>query len=120
MITLSQAITQTVFLNRFNLLIATKLTDPSLTVSRIGKLTGMSRTDMHRKITAFAGMSVSGYLRYMRVQMAKQILLQNPKAAICHIGYEVGFTSPGYFTRVFKSVEGVCPKTYRIKHTTAT
>ncbi|WP_242870274.1 helix-turn-helix domain-containing protein [[Clostridium] aminophilum] len=29
------------------------------------------------------------------------------------IGYEVGLDNPAYFSRVFKKVEGVSPKTYR-------
>ena len=58
------------------------------------------------------GLSITTYLQNIRITKAKQLLRFRDKT-IESIGYEVGLGAPAYFSRVFKNVEGVSPKTYR-------
>lgn len=58
------------------------------------------------------GLSITTYLQNIRITKAKQLLRFSDKT-IETIGYEVGLGAPAYFSRVFKNVEGVSPKTYR-------
>ena len=58
------------------------------------------------------GIPISTYIQNVRITKAKQLLRFSEKR-VEEIGYEVGLGAPAYFSRVFKSVEGVSPKTYR-------
>lgn len=113
--TINPAPGQNHFLNVLHHTIEEHLSDSEFNVNRLVHLVGMSRTDLHRKLTRKTGMSVSAYVRYVRVQRAKELLLQHPDWCICRVGYEVGFNSPSYFTRVFKAVEGTCPDAFRVE-----
>lgn len=58
------------------------------------------------------GTTVLGYLNQIRITHAKQLLRFSDLTAET-IGREVGIPEPGYFSRVFKKVEGVTPGEYR-------
>ena len=58
------------------------------------------------------GLPITTYLQNIRITKAKQLLRFSDKR-VEEIGYEVGLGAPAYFSRVFKNVEGVSPKTYR-------
>lgn len=58
------------------------------------------------------GTTVLGYLNQIRITHAKQLLRFSGLTAET-IGREVGIPEPGYFSRVFKKVEGVSPGEYR-------
>ena len=58
------------------------------------------------------GTTVLGYLNQIRITHAKQLLRFSGRTAET-IGREVGIPDPGYFSRVFKKVEGVSPGEYR-------
>ena len=58
------------------------------------------------------GVTVLGYLDQLRVTCAKR-LLRFSDLTVEAVGREVGIPEPGYFSRVFKKVEGVAPGEYR-------
>jgi len=48
------------------------------------------------------------YLRTVRLAKAKQ-LIENQRGTISEISYQVGFSSPAYFSRCFKEEFGYTP-----------
>lgn len=110
---------QEAFLQNLNLQITPHLTDSSLTIRRLLRLVGMSRTDLHRKLDKAAGMSATAYLRHLRLRQAAIMLARQPEWSIYQIALEVGFTSQSYFTRKFKEQFGVCPLAFREAKKTA-
>ncbi len=59
------------------------------------------------------------YIMNLRIQKATQ-LLKDPANSITWVGYEVGFNDSTHFSRTFKKIVGVSPRTYRaIKNTDA-
>lgn len=58
------------------------------------------------------GSTVLGYLDQVRITRAKQ-LLRFSDLTVEAVGQEVGIGEPGYFSRVFKKVEGISPGEYR-------
>ncbi|MCI9338865.1 MAG: AraC family transcriptional regulator [Lachnospiraceae bacterium] len=58
------------------------------------------------------GVTILGHLDQIRVTHAKR-LLRFSNLTVEAIGREVGIPEPGYFSRVFKKVEGVAPGEYR-------
>jgi len=60
----------------------------------------MSRTQVHRKLKALTNLSASLFIRQIRLQKAL-VLLQQTELTVSEIAYQVGFSSPNYFTRCF-------------------
>lgn len=58
------------------------------------------------------GTSVAKYITSRRIYMAKK-LLKDSYATITAICYECGFSDSAYFTKTFKSIEGISPGAYR-------
>lgn len=58
------------------------------------------------------GVSFSEYLSRLRVQRAKELLLQT-RLSIGEIGERVGYKTDKYFIKVFKSLEDISPSRYR-------
>ncbi|MCB9234854.1 MAG: response regulator [Bacteroidia bacterium] len=70
---------------------------------------GLSRTQVHRKLTALTGNSASHFIRVYRLETAMDLLRQNA-APIGEIAYLVGFSSPSYFTKCFTEQFGITPR----------
>jgi signal transduction histidine kinase/DNA-binding response OmpR family regulator len=96
------------FLNRIMVVIDEHLTEEEFSIEEFGKDVGMSRSQMHRKLKALTGKSASAYLRTVRLAKAKQ-MIEEKKGTISEISYQVGFSSPAYFSRCFKEEFGHAP-----------
>jgi len=73
---------------------------------------GVSRVQLHRKLTALTGQSTSNFIRSFRIHKAKKLLMETGKN-VSEIAYEVGFSDPNYFTRVFSEEQGLTPTELR-------
>ena len=56
--------------------------------------------------------SPNDYIRIARIERAAAILLEVDNVRISDVAYELGFSSPSYFTRCFIQHYGVSPKDY--------
>ncbi|MBD0377960.1 MAG: helix-turn-helix transcriptional regulator, partial [Flavisolibacter sp.] len=65
-------------------------------------------------VKALLNMNAHDYILSTRLQKAKY-LLQHEESTISEVAYKVGFSSPAYFSTVFKSKFGVTPKTFKEK-----
>ena len=68
----------------------------------------MSHSQLFRKIKALTGKSIVAYLRSYRLLKGWE-LLQTTTMNVSEVAYEVGFTDPGYFSRMFLEEFGVSP-----------
>lgn len=73
---------------------------------------GVSRVQLHRKLTALTGQSTSNFIRSFRLHKAQRLLMESDKN-ISEIAWEVGFADPNYFTRVFTEENGTTPTELR-------
>ena len=73
---------------------------------------GVSRVQLHRKLTALTGQSTSGFIRSFRLHKAHKLLIETEKN-VSEIAYEVGFADPNYFTRAFTEENGITPTELR-------
>ena len=74
----------------------------------IGKAMGMSRMSLHRKLKSLTNQSAREFIREYRLQKAHQ-WLQEGKRDISKIAYQVGFSAPSYFSKLFKERFNVSP-----------
>lgn len=100
------------FLVKLNEIIHHNMEDEDFGILQLCRAMQMSRTQLHRKITALTGKSTSIYIRYLRLHQAKQ-LLKKPEMNISEVAFAVGFSDPNYFTRTFTEEFGITPSGYR-------
>ena len=100
------------FLEKMQDIVNNDLSDSDFTVSDFSKKLGMSRMQLHRKLTALTGLSTTAYIRDQRLRMALQ-LLEKSGENISEVAYAVGFSSPSYFIKTFKETYAMTPAEYQ-------
>lgn len=80
----------------------------SLNVAKLSKLMGLSRVHLYRKVITLTGSSPNDFIKEVRMREAWS-LLQSKKKSISEVAYEVGFSSPSYFTKIFHKKFGYPP-----------
>ncbi|MEM7107096.1 MAG: response regulator [Bacteroidota bacterium] len=89
------------FLKKLKSFIEAHLDNSELSVEEIAAEMHLSRVQLYRKIKALCNMSVSKFVRNVRLQHAAE-LLKSRSAGISEIAYQVGFSDVSYFTKTFK------------------
>ncbi|MBE0680168.1 MAG: helix-turn-helix domain-containing protein [Bacteroidales bacterium] len=69
---------------------------------------GMSHTTIHRKLRSYTRLSISQFIREVRLHKAHEMLQQN-LGNVSEISYRVGFGSPTYFNKCFHEYYGYPP-----------
>ena len=91
---------QGTFLRKLSSLIEANLENERFGVSELARETGMSRSNLHRKVKSITGNSVSQLIREIRLKKAMELLKQGDFTA-SEIAYRVGFGSATYFSKCF-------------------
>ncbi len=103
-----------VFIRNMSKLVYENIDDSNYTVEQLASDLGISRVQLYRKVKAILNINVSDYIQNLRLEKAKT-LIQESKLSISEIAYSVGFSSPSYFSLLFKEKFGKSPKMYRKK-----
>ena len=82
-----------------------------LSIEELAEMLNMSQSQFYRKIKNLTGFSANKFLQVVRLKRAAQLLSTN-KYKISEVLYEVGFTSPSYFTKCFKKQFGKSPSEF--------
>ncbi len=96
------------FINQLHDIIQSHLADSEFSVEDIGKEIGLSRVQLYRKVKAMTGSSVVDLIRKSRLAKSRR-LLESRSMSVSEVAYEVGFSSPSYFTKCFKDEFGMLP-----------
>lgn len=96
------------FVSRFKQLVEEKMQDAELNVEDLGREMGMSRVQLYRKLKSLTNYSPVELLRRMRLRKATSLLSSSEKT-VAEVAYEVGFSSPSYFTKCYKEEFGESP-----------
>ena len=104
------------FLEKAMILVNENLEDPDFNVAAFSRQIHLSQQHLNRKLNALTGQSAQGFIRALRLKQAA-LLLRSGSASITEIAYQVGFSDPTHFSRVFRREFGVAPKQYQQTHT---
>lgn len=96
------------FLKRVNAVTEENLGDEHFGVSELADHMSMSRSSLLRKIKKLSGVSVSVYIRKIRLHHA-QLMLEDESLTASEVAYRVGFNSTSYFTKCFREEFGYTP-----------
>jgi DNA-binding response OmpR family regulator len=96
------------FLRRVIAVVERNIGNEDFSVEDLGREVGMSRVQIHRKLTALTNQSAGEFIRYMRLHRAMD-MLKKDSGTVSEIAYSVGFGSPAYFTKCFHEQFGLTP-----------
>ena len=99
------------FLNKISQIVEEHRDKEEFSVEELSQLLGLSRVHVYRKIKKLTGMSVSEFVRSVKLKLSLN-LIKNSGKTMAEIAYEVGFSSPSYFTKCFKDQFGMSPSEY--------
>ena len=96
------------FLAKIYKVIEDNLENENFTVEELANHIGLSRSMLHRKLVRMTKKSASDLITELRLTRAME-LLKNDAATASEIAYQVGFSSPSYFNKVFKNYFQISP-----------
>ncbi len=88
--------------------IDTHLGDEAFGVERLCKEVGISERQLQRKLKAITNKSPIQLISSVRLHRAKE-LIQNQAYTIAEVSFQMGFSSPSYFSKCFKKEFGHSP-----------
>jgi DNA-binding response OmpR family regulator len=102
------------FLRKAMGVVEQRLGDESFSVEDLAHEAGMSRSQLHRKLTALTNQSPSDFIRYMRLHRAMELLTKHA-GTVSEVAYSVGFSGVSYFTKCFQEQFGALPSEVKKK-----
>lgn len=103
------------FLNKLMQIVENKMEDPDFNVSVLVEEIGMSQTVLYKKIKALTDLSITDFIKSIRLKRAGQ-LLTDGHLTVAEVAYSVGFNDRKYFSKEFKKQFGVVPSDYTAKN----
>ena len=101
-----------IFLNRVLEHVHAHLEDEDYDRDSLAADMGASASTLYNKLRAITGMSVSAFIRDVRLNEAHKMAEQNPNIRVSDLAYRVGFHDPRYFATCFKKQFGIQPKEF--------
>ncbi len=92
--------------------IRTDYADPNLSPVELSEFAGISHSYLAHGFKRVTGYTCAGFINLTRCERAKE-LLADGNFDTCEVARRCGFASHSYFTRVFHSVVGISPTSYR-------
>ncbi|MEO1033180.1 MAG: two-component regulator propeller domain-containing protein [Bacteroidota bacterium] len=105
------------FMQRLKTVLDEHLVNPEFTSEAFSKHMLMSRTQLHRKLKAVVGMTTSEFIRSQRLLLAKDVLAKQ-QVNTSEVAYMVGFNSPSYFIKCFKTAYKETPSQFADRQNT--
>lgn len=99
------------FLQRVIAEIELNMADSSFDVEKLCRSVGLSQPQTYRKVKTLTDLSISEFIRNVRLKRAAQ-LLSSGSRTVSEVAYDVGFNDPNYFSKCFARVFKQTPSAY--------
>lgn len=96
------------FLDRIKAILDREMANSEYSINDFCREVGMSRTSFYNKIKVLTGTSPNDYIRIVRLNRAKELLLTR-QYNVSEVSSMVGFSDPKYFSVCFKKQFGTSP-----------
>ncbi|MDR3595197.1 response regulator [Clostridium sp.] len=87
-----------------------------ISITEISEKFGFTNEYLSKIFKKYIGVTPIKYITRIRINEAKQLLVNQPDLEIKKVGELIGYKDAFYFSRVFKLNVGVYPSDYRIKN----
>jgi DNA-binding response OmpR family regulator len=81
-------------------------------VQELAEALAMSKSQLNRKLNALLSQTPNQFIRKYRLERGRQLLEKNT-GTVSEISFQVGFSSPAYFSKCFHDEFGFTPKTVK-------
>ena len=98
------------FLQRANAIVMAHLSDSDFDRDAFASEMGASPSTLYNKLRQLTGLSVTFYIRNIRLKEARRLAESQPNLRVSDLAYRVGFKDPKYFSTCFKNEFGKQPK----------
>lgn len=102
-----------IFIKNLTDYIIDNIQDANLDVDSLAGFMGISRTQLYYKLRSYVNLSATEFITKIRLSKAEE-MLSSTTLRISEISWKVGFSSPGYFSKVFKQHYGKTPNEFRL------
>lgn len=102
------------FLSDLNKLINTNLDNEQMGVPFICTQMGISRSSLYNKLKALTDMGANDYITKLRIERAIWLIIHT-ELSVNEVADQTGFSTPRYFSTVFKQYTGYSPTLYKEK-----
>lgn len=89
--------------------------DADFTLNQLSEIACFSKYHFHRLFTAYTGLSLYQYIRWLRLKRAAHQLVIETDESIINIALNAGFETPESFARAFRQMCGKNPSDFRVK-----
>lgn len=103
------------FLQRMAAYVEAHYADSAFKATDLCQELGLSRSQLYRKVKELLGEGVISYVENVRLRNAERLLIET-NDSIAEIAYSVGYSTPEYFAKVFKSRYQLSPSGFRDKN----
>lgn len=100
------------FYRRFLEEFTKRMSNPELGMDDLASTMGLGYSQLYRKIKSLTGYRPVELIRLLRLEKAHELLMTSEKT-ISEISYEVGFSTPAYFTKCYREQYGETPSESR-------
>ena len=96
------------FLQKAMSLVEEHMGDERFGAEQLADEIGLSRMQLHRKLTALTNQSAGDFIRTLRLHRAMSLLQENA-GTVSEVAYNVGFSDSSYFAKRFRDQFGCTP-----------
>ncbi len=84
-----------------------------LTLAEIAAAGNVSPKYISEFFKAKTGVRLVSYINALRIEKARQTLIERPELSIAEVAAACGFEEPSYFAKLFRRATGFTPKEHR-------
>lgn len=99
------------FIEKLFEIVMDNIDDSDLSINFLAAELGVSRAQLFRKVKAVSDLSPNNLILNIRMKAAIE-LLESKAYTISEVAYNVGFTDPSYFSKIFKTTFKITPTSY--------
>ena len=88
------------------------LDNSKITVDDLANYVAMSTRNLQRMLKSITGFTPNEFIREVRLYAARDLLETKKKRSISEVAYAVGFSTPAYFSKLYKTRFGNSPAQY--------
>ena len=108
-----------IFVHKIHELVTKEMSNSELNAEHLCSEMGLSQAQLYRKMNALIGRTPVMYIRSIRLKKAMELLTES-RLNVSEVAYQVGFSDPKYFSRIFIEAHDITPSTIIEKRVTRT
>ena len=99
-------------IQKLTTLVETQLGNSQFNMEELSAEVAMSRSTMYREVKRITGLSAGAFVKEIRLLKARQKLESRSVKTLGEVAAAVGFSTPNYFTKLYKKRFGKHPSDY--------